>query len=304
MLFFAVERHFPQCCEESQVGHFASRVFTFRLNAPQPGSSVNQNQLNCICEFADLLKCVSNPDVSMCHWGACACAGAAGAVGVGAALRAWPQLAWVEGAVLLLVSESQSGGQRIESRVHEMPKSVSSSRCPSLPSPTQDRAAQVAYTSCVSILVKGPFGINHGIELHSDVVEYAKEKLDSFIKNSDSFDKFEFCEPAFVVGNCLQIASDSHQYDRVYCGAGVQKDHEHYMKILLKVGGILVMPIEDQVAAAVLSLDVGNALSLTQIMRTGQNTWESKNILAVSFAPLVQPSKNDSGKPDSVGLRK
>lgn len=59
--------------------------------------------------------------------------------------------------------------------------------------------------------------------------------------------RFEFCEPAFVVGNCLEIASDSHQYDRIYCGAGVQKDHENYMKILLKVGGILVMPIEDQV---------------------------------------------------------
>lgn len=50
-----------------------------------------------------------------------------------------------------------------------------------------------------------------------------------------------------MVGNCLEIASDSHQYDRIYCGAGVQKDHENYMKILLKVGGILVMPIEDQV---------------------------------------------------------
>lgn len=61
------------------------------------------------------------------------------------------------------------------------------------------------------------------------------------------FCRFEFCEPAFVVGNCLQIASDSHQYDRIYCGAGVQKDHENYMKILLKIGGILVMPIEDQV---------------------------------------------------------
>ncbi|XP_038622397.1 protein-L-isoaspartate O-methyltransferase domain-containing protein 1 isoform X2 [Tachyglossus aculeatus] len=140
---------------------------------------------------------------------------------------------------------------------------------------------------CHMLSKKGPFGINHGIELHSDVVEYAKEKLESFIKNSDSFDKFEFCEPAFVVGNCLEISSDSHQYDRIYCGAGVQKDHENYMKILLKVGGILVMPIEDQ---------------LTQIMRTGQNTWESKNILAVSFAPLVQPSRNDNSKPDSVGL--
>ncbi|XP_043363813.1 protein-L-isoaspartate O-methyltransferase domain-containing protein 1 isoform X2 [Dermochelys coriacea] len=99
--------------------------------------------------------------------------------------------------------------------------------------------------------------------------------------------RFEFCEPAFVVGNCLEIASDSHQYDRIYCGAGVQKDHENYMKILLKVGGILVMPIEDQ---------------LTQILRTGQNTWESKNILAVSFAPLVQPNRNDNSKRDTVGL--
>lgn len=61
--------------------------------------------------------------------------------------------------------------------------------------------------------------------------------------------RFEFCEPVFQVGNCLEIATDSHQYDRIYCGAGVQKDHENYMKVLLKIGGILVMPIEDQVGA-------------------------------------------------------
>lgn len=62
------------------------------------------------------------------------------------------------------------------------------------------------------------------------------------------FYRFEFCEPIFQVGNCLEISTDSHQYDRIYCGAGVQKDHENYMKVLLKIGGILVMPIEDQVS--------------------------------------------------------
>ncbi|KAJ8401450.1 hypothetical protein AAFF_G00383690 [Aldrovandia affinis] len=143
------------------------------------------------------------------------------------------------------------------------------------------------YLSTMVGLIIGPFGVNHGVELHTDVVEYAKEKLDDFIKNSDSFDKFEFCEPTFVVGNCLEISSDSHQYDRIYCGAGVQKEHETYMKILLKVGGILVMPIEDQ---------------LTQITRTGQSTWESKNILAVSFAPLVQQNRGDGSKTDAVKL--
>lgn len=45
-------------------------------------------------------------------------------------------------------------------------------------------------------------------------------------------------------------------------------------------------------------------MQLTQILRTGQNTWESKNILAVSFAPLVQPNRKDNGKHDTVGLRK
>lgn len=143
------------------------------------------------------------------------------------------------------------------------------------------------YLSTMVGLIIGPFGENHGVELHKDVVEYAKEKLEEFIKNSNSFDKFEFCEPKFVVGNCLEISPDSHQYDRIYCGAGVQKDHENYMKVMLKVGGILVMPIEDQ---------------LTQITRTGQSSWESKNILAVSFAPLVQQSRSENKKPDAVVL--
>uniref|UniRef100_S4RCV4 Protein-L-isoaspartate (D-aspartate) O-methyltransferase domain containing 2a n=1 Tax=Petromyzon marinus TaxID=7757 RepID=S4RCV4_PETMA len=86
--------------------------------------------------------------------------------------------------------------------------------------------------------------------------------------------RFELCEPRFVVGNCLEMRVESVQYDRVYCGAGVQKDHENFMKNLVRVGGILVMPMEDQ---------------LTQITRTGQNAWDVKNILAVSFASLVLP---------------
>ncbi|XP_041503531.1 protein-L-isoaspartate O-methyltransferase domain-containing protein 2-like isoform X2 [Microtus oregoni] len=102
------------------------------------------------------------------------------------------------------------------------------------------------YLSSMVGLILGPFGVNHGVELHSDVTEYAKQKLNVFIRTSDSFDKFDFCEPLFVTGNCLEIAPDCCQYDRVCCGAGVQKEHEEYMKNLLKVGGILVMPLEEK----------------------------------------------------------
>lgn len=64
--------------------------------------------------------------------------------------------------------------------------------------------------------------------------------------------RFEFCEPSFVAGNCLEIPPESRQYDRVYCGAGVQKEHEDYMKNLLKVGGVLVMPLEEKVGESCL----------------------------------------------------
>uniref|UniRef100_A0A8C6VC07 Protein-L-isoaspartate (D-aspartate) O-methyltransferase domain containing 2 n=1 Tax=Naja naja TaxID=35670 RepID=A0A8C6VC07_NAJNA len=144
------------------------------------------------------------------------------------------------------------------------------------------------YLSSMVGLILGPFGINHGIEFHADVIEYAKQKLEFFIRTSDSFDKFEFCEPSFVSGNCLEISPECPQYDRVYCGAGVQKEHEDYMKNLLKVGGILVMPLEEK---------------LTKITRTGPSAWETKKILAVSFAPLIQPKHLDSGKSRLVHLR-
>ncbi|XP_038867268.1 protein-L-isoaspartate O-methyltransferase domain-containing protein 2-like [Salvelinus namaycush] len=143
------------------------------------------------------------------------------------------------------------------------------------------------YLSTMVGLILGPFGVNHGVELYADVIEYAYQKLDYFIKTSESFDKFEFCEPSFVAGNCLEIPSESRQYDRVYCGAGVQRDHEEFMKNLLKVGGILVVPLEEK---------------LTKIRRTGQSSWETKKIIAVSFAPLTLPQQNTNGEPKTVPL--
>lgn len=91
------------------------------------------------------------------------------------------------------------------------------------------------------------YGINHGVELHDEVVEYAQGKLEEFQTTSPALDKYEFCPPSFVVGNCLLLDSSCHQYDRVYCGASCPSEHENYMKNLVRVGGILVMPLNDHV---------------------------------------------------------
>ena len=55
----------------------------------------------------------------------------------------------------------------------------------------------------------GPWGINHGVELHGEIVKYAYEHLETFKKESPALDFFSFCEPQFVQGNALQVLINS-----------------------------------------------------------------------------------------------
>ncbi|CAH1115477.1 unnamed protein product [Psylliodes chrysocephalus] len=133
------------------------------------------------------------------------------------------------------------------------------------------------YLSTMVGLILGSYGVNHGIEYHKNVVVYANKKLEDFKKNSGAIDEFDYCEPKFIHGNCLCLTTDCNaQYDRVYCGAACPEQYETYMKNLLKVGGILVMPLNDQ---------------LMQIKRTSLTNWEVRSLLPVSFASLVQPAE-------------
>ena len=135
------------------------------------------------------------------------------------------------------------------------------------------------YLSTIVGLLLGSKGINHGIELYGDVVEYANQKLAEFKKNSNAVQNFDFCEPKFTIGNCLKIDSSTlRQYDRVYCGASCPPQHESYIKNLIKVGGVLVMPLDEQ---------------LVQVVRLSKTQWTPKNVLAVSFASLVLPKDSD-----------
>ncbi|RXG51137.1 Protein-L-isoaspartate O-methyltransferase domain-containing protein 1, partial [Armadillidium vulgare] len=123
----------------------------------------------------------------------------------------------------------------------------------------------------------GPTGINHGVELHGDVVEYARERLAWFLANTGSVDVSFFCEPQFSQGNALCIKEEKMLYDRVYCGASCPSSHENYMKNLIKVNGILVMPRNDK---------------LLKIVRTGENSWSSESLLPVSFSSLIMPDNS------------
>ncbi|XP_050313555.1 protein-L-isoaspartate O-methyltransferase domain-containing protein 1-like [Anthonomus grandis grandis] len=144
------------------------------------------------------------------------------------------------------------------------------------------------YLSTMVGLILGSRGVNHGVELHEDVIEYAFKKLDDFKKFSGAVDEFDFCEPKFVQGNCLCLSSENHGlYDRIYCGAACPEKHLECIKLLLKINGIFVVPVNDH---------------LFQIRRLSESNWQITTLLPVSFASLIGPPKGfeDVVKPIEV----
>lgn len=104
------------------------------------------------------------------------------------------------------------------------------------------------YLSTLAGLILGPSGVNHGVEIFEEVVEYAEKKLEIFMTTNPAFKGINFCVPVFAVGNCLSMDPYYRQYDRVYCGAACPPEYEDYMKSLIKMNGILVMPFKDNVS--------------------------------------------------------
>lgn len=96
-------------------------------------------------------------------------------------------------------------------------------------------------------LLIGPYGINHGIEIYPENIEFAQEKQDEFRDKSPWYDPVSYCEPFFVAGNGLLVSPGNLLYDRIYCGAACPSEHAQLMKNMLAVGGRLVMPHGNQV---------------------------------------------------------
>lgn len=105
------------------------------------------------------------------------------------------------------------------------------------------------YLSTLAGQLLGPRDSNHGIEIFSDVIEYANSKIEHFVKFSETFDPACFSKPRFVQGNINSIDSSFRQYDRVYVGARICNDKiKGIVRELVKVGGILIYPVDEHVS--------------------------------------------------------
>lgn len=83
-------------------------------------------------------------------------------------------------------------------------------------------------------------GVNHGVELYENLIEYAEKTVEKIITRP-SASAFSACIPEFFNASAFFI-HNKMQYDRIYCGALVPSNHRVYFCQMLKIGGILVMP--------------------------------------------------------------
>lgn len=126
----------------------------------------------------------------------------------------------------------------------------------------------------------GSSGINHGVEIHENLIKFAEEKLVETIERPE-VNAFAWAKPAFFHGNGLaqELPHAIHFYDRIYCGAAVSEDSTiNRLVKLLAIGGKLIVPFKN---------------SLMAYTRTAENSCSSQVLMACQFADLLPPTEED-----------
>jgi protein-L-isoaspartate(D-aspartate) O-methyltransferase len=124
------------------------------------------------------------------------------------------------------------------------------------------------YFSSVVASIIGPTGTAHGVEIHGDVVEYARSKCDSL-----GLGHLEF-----VQGNAYDLdPTKCMRYDRIYVGACASARSKHLYE-LLEVGGVLVAPFQT----------VQRLQQLRRVTRRSETVWYVEILKLVQFARLQE----------------
>ena len=132
------------------------------------------------------------------------------------------------------------------------------------------------YFSCLCGYMIKSHGINHGVELHEDLVEFARERVDSFLTNGPS-EAQDIRKPLFLSGNCFQLDPHQMKYDRLYVGGACPQSKINFFLQFLKVGGYLIAPV---------------GTKLIKLERVSANKGVKTSINMVCFAPLVLPEQS------------
>lgn len=141
------------------------------------------------------------------------------------------------------------------------------------------------YLTCIAASILGPRSVHYCVDICEDVINHARTTIASWKKHEAA----NVCKTQNIelfTANALELNINKGEcalgFDRVYIGAAIEKKNLNMFKNMLKPGGVLVGPVDDELVKIVRSHVRGPALCpkfTTQVLS------------GVRFAPLlVKPS--------------
>lgn len=146
------------------------------------------------------------------------------------------------------------------------------------------------YLSCIVADILGPGSLNYGIDIHDDVVAYSMANINKWKKASGKPIQ-DLPRIQIIHGNGLCVSKSGESmlgFDRIYIGAAAERSNLPNLTKLLRPGGVLVGPVDDELVKIV---RVGSKVSIsTRSMETEPNFEDfSQQVLSgVRFAPLLK----------------
>jgi protein-L-isoaspartate O-methyltransferase len=128
------------------------------------------------------------------------------------------------------------------------------------------------YLSSMVGFAIGSLGVNHGIEVNEEIIQFANETKERFIKDT-VISGFDWCPPEYYYGNAFNIKTDM-KYDRIYCGARVPDGERLRFLKLLKIDGVCIMPYGEV---------------FQRIRRASEKTFLCREISNVQFGDMIPP---------------
>ena len=92
------------------------------------------------------------------------------------------------------------------------------------------------YISHIVAAILGSGSINHGVELHQELVEFASSRCSV----CPALRHINYI--SFMQGDAFQLDPGHRRYDRVYVGAGSMAQYSAVLHELIAVGGVMVVP--------------------------------------------------------------
>lgn len=142
------------------------------------------------------------------------------------------------------------------------------------------------YLTCISATILGPQSSHYCVEIHKDVVTHCKQAVENW-KSSNPYAQ-AITHIDVIHGNAIEIdvkkGESALGFDRIYIGAAIERESLSHFKKMLKPGGILVGPVEDELVKIVRSLSPPTSPSTA----LGSSQEFSHQVLSgVRFAPLL-----------------